>query len=99
MRLYADALPDRIKTVEELDEVLSRPGDEVVEDMARVEGGLLVLGGSGKVGPTLRPHGTARGPAQAGGRRGALQRSRGARTPEFVGYRNDRLRPVRSSRG
>ena len=53
MRLYADALPDRIETVEELDEVLSRPGDEVVEDMARVEGGLLVLGGSGKVGPTL----------------------------------------------
>ena len=53
MRLCADALPDRIENVEELEELLSRPSDDVVEDMARVEGGVLILGGSGKVGPTL----------------------------------------------
>ena len=53
MRLSPDALPDRIMDVEELEELLSRPADDVVEDMARVEGGLLILGGSGKVGPTL----------------------------------------------
>ena len=53
VRLYANTLPDRIENVEELEEVLSRPGDDLVEDMARVEGGVLILGGSGKVGPTL----------------------------------------------
>ena len=53
MRLYLDSMPDRIENLEELEELLSRPGDDVVEDMARVEGGLLILGGSGKVGPTL----------------------------------------------
>ena len=53
LRLDQKVLPDRIADVEALEELLSRPSDEVVEAMARVEGGILILGGSGKVGPTL----------------------------------------------
>ena len=45
--------PGRVENVEELVELLSRPSDNLVRDMARVEGDILILGGSGKVGPTL----------------------------------------------
>ncbi|HEY3268824.1 MAG TPA: NAD(P)-dependent oxidoreductase [Armatimonadota bacterium] len=37
----------------ELDELLSRPSSAVVETMRRVPGDVLVLGASGKMGPTL----------------------------------------------
>jgi hypothetical protein len=47
------ALPDHVETVEDLDDLLSRPSPALVEDLARVEGDILVLGASGKVGPTL----------------------------------------------
>ena len=46
-------LPGSIKNVEELEELLSRPTEDLIADLARVEGDILILGGSGKVGPTL----------------------------------------------
>jgi hypothetical protein len=46
-------VPDRIADVEELEELLSRPAAGVSEDLASVEGDLLILGVGGKVGPTL----------------------------------------------
>jgi nucleoside-diphosphate-sugar epimerase len=46
-------LPDRIRTVEELDELLSRPTEGLVEFMKGLDGDLMILGAGGKVGPTL----------------------------------------------
>ena len=42
-----------IETVEQLEEVMSRPTPEVVQAMAEMEGDLLILGVGGKMGPTL----------------------------------------------
>jgi nucleoside-diphosphate-sugar epimerase len=47
------ALPDRIASVEELDELLSRPSEQLIASLARGSGDLLVLGAGGKMGPTL----------------------------------------------
>jgi nucleoside-diphosphate-sugar epimerase len=46
-------LPDRIEDLEQLEELLSRPSDALVQTLQRVEGDLLVLGVGGKMGPTL----------------------------------------------
>ena len=46
-------LPERIETVEHLEDLLSEPTPGVVESMARLEGDILVLGVGGKMGPTL----------------------------------------------
>ncbi len=42
-----------LRTVEELEERLSRPTDGVLEALAVTEGDVLVLGAGGKLGPTL----------------------------------------------
>ena len=42
-----------ISTEAELEENLSRPTPEVVTDMARLKGDLIILGVGGKMGPTL----------------------------------------------
>ncbi len=52
-RLTSCALPDRIEDVEQLDELLTRPTQALVDDLAALEGDLLVLGVGGKMGPTL----------------------------------------------
>lgn len=46
-------LPDRIADLEQLEELLSRPSDALVQTLERVEGDILVLGVGGKMGPTL----------------------------------------------
>ncbi len=46
-------LPKLINTVAELDEILSRPTDSLVESMKRMSGDIMILGAGGKVGPTL----------------------------------------------
>ena len=45
--------PAAIPDVDALDERLSRPDDDVVADLAAVDGDVLVLGAGGKMGPTL----------------------------------------------
>ena len=45
--------PESIADVEELEERLSRPDDDVVADLAALDGDILVLGAGGKMGPTL----------------------------------------------
>src|SRR5207302_3034239 len=47
------ALPRAIADPSALDELLSRPDQALVDDLARVEGDVLVLGVGGKMGPTL----------------------------------------------
>ena len=51
--LTADALPARIEGVEPLEELLTRPTRALVDDLAALEGDILVLGVGGKMGPTL----------------------------------------------
>jgi nucleoside-diphosphate-sugar epimerase len=45
--------PRAIADVEALEERLSRPDDDLVADLARLDGDILVLGAGGKMGPTL----------------------------------------------
>ncbi len=47
------ALPERIASIEVLDELLSRPTPGVIEALRNLPGPLLVLGVGGKMGPTL----------------------------------------------
>jgi nucleoside-diphosphate-sugar epimerase len=44
---------DAIRDVDHLDDLLSEPTPAVVEAMGRLQGDLIVLGASGKMGPTL----------------------------------------------
>jgi dTDP-4-dehydrorhamnose reductase len=45
--------PDQIVNVEALDEFISRPGRKVIEMFAGIDGDILFLGISGKIGPSL----------------------------------------------
>jgi hypothetical protein len=46
-------LPETIKNEEQLDELISRPGNELVEMLSRLDGDLIFLGVAGKIGPSL----------------------------------------------
>jgi nucleoside-diphosphate-sugar epimerase len=46
-------LPEKITTVAELEDQLSRPTDYVVETIRQLDGDMLILGVAGKMGPTL----------------------------------------------
>ncbi|MCE5344914.1 MAG: epimerase [Bacteroidales bacterium] len=45
--------PEKINNEEQLEELLSRPGDEVVEMFSRLDGDIMFLGITGKIGPSL----------------------------------------------
>ena len=49
----AQSLPKTIENVEQLEELLSRPPAEVVDVFGRLEGPLAIVGGGGKIGPSL----------------------------------------------
>lgn len=61
-------LPDEIRSEAELDELLSEPTPELVESLTQLKGDLLVLGASGKMGPTLARM-AVRAFSQTGGQR------------------------------
>ena len=46
-------IPATIDTVCELEEMLSRPSDALVEFMRKLDGDVMILGAGGKIGPTL----------------------------------------------
>lgn len=46
-------LPDRIEDEAALEELMTRPGAALVEDLSAVPGDLVVVGAAGKMGPTL----------------------------------------------
>jgi dTDP-4-dehydrorhamnose reductase len=46
-------LPDRVRDVDHLEDLLSEPSPGVVETMRRLQGDVLVLGVGGKMGPSL----------------------------------------------
>jgi nucleoside-diphosphate-sugar epimerase len=53
MLLTRDTLPDTIADVEALDDLLCRPSQALIDDLAKVDGHIMVLGVAGKMGPTL----------------------------------------------
>src|SRR5438046_2572273 len=53
MLLTPDTLPDTIRDVDALDELLCRPSQALIDDLGRAEGDIMVLGVAGKMGPTL----------------------------------------------
>jgi nucleoside-diphosphate-sugar epimerase len=46
-------MPEQIKDVDQLEEMLSRPSDAAISAMSRLKGDIIVLGVAGKMGPTL----------------------------------------------
>ncbi len=48
-----DDFPERIADEKQLEELLSRPGDELVKMFSQLDGDLLFLGVTGKIGPSL----------------------------------------------
>src|SRR3954452_17473307 len=53
MLLTPDNLPDAIHDVDALDELLCRPSQPLIDDLASVDGDIMILGVAGKMGPTL----------------------------------------------
>ena len=51
--LTPTTLPPHIADVDVLEELLSRPSQALLDDLQRLDGGILILGVGGKVGPTL----------------------------------------------
>ena len=51
--LTFEGLPQRIEDESALEELLSRPTRALVDDLARLEGDIIVLGVAGKIGPTI----------------------------------------------
>jgi nucleoside-diphosphate-sugar epimerase len=47
------ALPDRFRDVDHLEDVMTTPSQQLIADLEKVEGDILVLGVGGKMGPTL----------------------------------------------
>ena len=48
-----DKYPVKIENEDQLDELISRPGPEVIEMFSRLDGDLIFLGVAGKIGPSL----------------------------------------------
>jgi nucleoside-diphosphate-sugar epimerase len=48
-----DALPERIEDAQHLEDVLTMPDAALAQDLARLDGDVLILGVGGKMGPTL----------------------------------------------
>ena len=46
-------LPEYIDTVEQLDEVLTRPSEALVDFMRTLKGDIMIIGAGGKMGPTV----------------------------------------------
>lgn len=52
-RLTLEDLPERFDGVEHLEDFLTTPSQALVDDLAGLDGDILVLGAGGKMGPTL----------------------------------------------
>jgi nucleoside-diphosphate-sugar epimerase len=53
MLLTRDNLPNTISDIAELDALLCRPSQALIDDLGKVDGDIMVLGVAGKMGPTL----------------------------------------------
>src|SRR5215204_3399705 len=46
-------LPDRFRDAEHLEDVMTTPSPELVSELGKLDGDIIVLGVGGKIGPTL----------------------------------------------
>jgi nucleoside-diphosphate-sugar epimerase len=53
MTIANPALPDRIESPDQLEDLMTTPPAALASDLARLEGDILILGAGGKMGPTL----------------------------------------------
>jgi nucleoside-diphosphate-sugar epimerase len=53
MLLTRDTLPETISDIAGLDDLLCRPSQALIDDLASVDGDIMILGVAGKMGPTL----------------------------------------------
>jgi len=53
MPLSRDNLPETIRDISALDEILCRPSQALIDDLRKVDGDIMILGVGGKMGPTL----------------------------------------------
>jgi nucleoside-diphosphate-sugar epimerase len=53
MLLTRDHLPETIPDIAALDDLLCRPSQALIDDLAKVDGDIMILGVAGKMGPTL----------------------------------------------
>src|SRR3954454_21574256 len=53
MLLTRDTLPETIADTGALDDLLCRPTRALIDDLATVDGDIMILGVAGKMGPTL----------------------------------------------
>jgi nucleoside-diphosphate-sugar epimerase len=53
MLLTRKTLPETIADIAGLDELLCRPSQALIDDLAKVDGDIMILGVAGKMGPTL----------------------------------------------
>jgi nucleoside-diphosphate-sugar epimerase len=53
MLLTRENLPKTISDIAELDELLCRPNQALIDDLEKVDGDIMILGVAGKMGPTL----------------------------------------------
>ena len=53
MLLTRDTLPETISDIANLDDLLCRPSQALIDDLAKVDGDIMILGVAGKMGPTL----------------------------------------------
>ena len=53
MLLSRDNLPETIRDIAALDEILCRPSQALIDDLRKVDGAIMILGVGGKMGPTL----------------------------------------------
>jgi nucleoside-diphosphate-sugar epimerase len=53
MLLTRDNLPTAISDIAELDELLCRPSQALIDDLEKIDGDIMILGVAGKMGPTL----------------------------------------------
>jgi nucleoside-diphosphate-sugar epimerase len=51
--MLAPVLPDRFRDAEHLEEVMTAPPPELVDELGQVDGDIIILGIGGKIGPTL----------------------------------------------
>src|SRR5258708_4386797 len=53
MLLTRDTLPETIPDIAALDDLLCRPSQALIDDLKKIDGDIMILGVSGKMGPTL----------------------------------------------
>jgi nucleoside-diphosphate-sugar epimerase len=53
MLLTRDTLPETIADLAALDDLLCRPSQALIDDLAKIDGDIMILGVAGKMGPTL----------------------------------------------